>query len=102
MQRIDVFWRDIPAQVLIKRGRERGKYMLAHRFQAAIDRAAMRAGKGGSDAYLEEWRRVTTAIEGDGSAQALAEQLGREVEARYSDEDIAKLVANKGHAEPTA
>lgn len=102
MQRIDVFWRDIPAQVLIKRGRERGKYLLAHRFQAAIDRAAMRAGKGGSDAYLEEWRRVTTAIEGDGSAQALAEQLGQEVEARYSDEDIAKLVANKGHAEPTA
>ena len=102
MQRIDVFWRDIPAQVLIKRGRERGKYLLAHRFQAAIDRAAMRAGKGGSDAYLEEWRRVTTAIEGDGSAQALAERLGQEVEARYSDEDIAKLVANKGHAEPTA
>jgi len=101
MQRIDVFWRDIPAQVLIKRGRERGKYLLAHRFQAAIDRAAMRAGKGGSDAYLEEWRRVTTAIEGDGSAQALAEQLGQEVEASYSDEDIAKLVANKGHAEPT-
>lgn len=102
MQRIDVFWRDIPAQVLIKRGRERGKYLLAHRFQAAIDRAAMRAGKGGSDAYLEEWRRVTTSIEGDGTAQALAERLGQEVEARYSDEDIARLVANKGHAEPPA
>ena len=102
MQRIDVYWRDIPSQVLIKRGRERGKYLLEHRFQAAIDRAAMRAGKGGSDAYLEEWRRVTTAIEGDGSAQALAERLGQEVEARYSDEDIARLVANKGHAEPTA
>ena len=52
MQRIDVFWRDIPAQVLIKRGRQRGKYLLAHRFQAAVDRAAMRAGKGGSDASL--------------------------------------------------
>ena len=30
------------------------KVMLAQRFQEAIDRAAMRAGKGGSDAYMEE------------------------------------------------
>ena len=97
-----IYWRDIPSQVIVQRGRKREKAMLSARFQEAIDRAAMRAGKGGSDAYLEEWRRVTTAIEGDGSVQALAEQLGQEVEARYSDEDIARLVANKGHAEPTA
>ena len=45
MQRIDILWRDIPSQVLIKRGRDRGKYMLTARFQEAIDRAAMRAGK---------------------------------------------------------
>ena len=49
MQRIDILWRDIPSQVLIKRGRDRGKYMLSARFQEAIDRAAMRAGKGGSE-----------------------------------------------------
>ena len=41
MQRIDILWRDIPSQVLIKRGRERGKYMLSARFQEAIDRAAV-------------------------------------------------------------
>ena len=97
MQRIDVYWRDIPAQVLIKRGRERGKYLLAHRFQAAIDRAAMRAGKGGSDAYLDEWRRVTVAVPDEGAnAQALAEQLGAAIEAEYSDDQLAALVANKG------
>ena len=101
MQRIDVYWRDIPAQVLIKRGRERGKYLLAHRFQAAIDRAAMRAGKGGSDAYLDEWRRVTAAVPDEGTnAQALAEQLGAAIEAEYSDDQLATLVANKGF-EPT-
>ena len=33
MQRIDILWRDIPSQVLIKRGRERGKYMLSARSQ---------------------------------------------------------------------
>ena len=99
MQRIDVFWRDIPAQVLIKRGRQRGKYLLAHRFQAAVDRAAMRAGKGGSDAYLEEWRRETTALEAEGDPREIAQRLGQEIEARYSDEDLARLVANKGFQE---
>ena len=96
MQRIDVLWRDIPSQVQIKRGRERGKYLLEHRFQAAIDRAAMRAGKGGSDAYLDEWRRVTTSIESDLSPQALAEQIGKSLEAEVSEEALKAIVANKG------
>ena len=96
MQRIDVFWRDIPSQVLIKRGRERGKYLLEHRFQAAIDRAAMRAGKGGSDAYLEEWRRVTTSIESDQTAQDLAVQVGKAIESEVTDEMLANWVKNKG------
>ncbi|MCH1493159.1 MAG: virulence factor [Luminiphilus sp.] len=99
MQRIDIYWRDIPAQVQIKRGRERGKYLLSHRFQAAIDRAAMRAGKGGSDAYLEEWRRVTTQIEMEGSSQQVAEECGMALENAYSDDDIARLVAQKGFDE---
>ena len=91
-----MLWRDIPSQVQIKRGRERGKYLLEHRFQAAIDRAAMRAGKGGSDAYLEEWRRVTTSIESDLSPQALAEQIGKSLEAEVSEEALKTIVANKG------
>lgn len=99
MQRIDILWRDIPSQVLIKRGRDRGKYMLSARFQEAIDRAAMRAGKGGSDAYLEEWRRVTTSIEAEGGLEDIAERLGREIEARFSDEQLALMVKQKGFAE---
>ena len=100
MQRIDILWRDIPSQVLIKRGRDRGKYMLSARFQEAIDRAAMRAGKGGSDAYLDEWRRVTTAIEADGALADIAAQLGQEIEAQYSDEDITRLAKQNGYADP--
>ncbi len=96
MQRIDVYWRDIPSQVLIKRGRERGKYLLEHRFQAAIDRAAMRAGKGGSDAYLEEWRRITTSIESDLSAQDLAVEIGKKIESEVTDEMLANWIKNKG------
>ena len=99
MQRIDILWRDIPSQVLIKRGRDRGKYMLTARFQEAIDRAAMRAGKGGSDAYLEEWRRVTTSFEAEGALEDIAQRFGEEIESQVSDEQLAVLVKQKGFAE---
>src|SRR5258708_11688032 len=52
---IVISWRDIRAQVIVKRGRESAKVQLSHRFQEAVDRAAMRAGKGSSDAYLADW-----------------------------------------------
>ena len=42
---ITVFWRDIPSQVMSRKGRETSKILLSERFQDAIDRAAMRAGK---------------------------------------------------------
>ncbi|MDA9877401.1 virulence factor [bacterium] len=110
MQKIEVFWRDIPAQVLVKSGRVRGKAMLSHRFQAAIDRAAMRAGKGGSDEYLEDWRRVTTSINRDANSeingehtpQDLAQQFADAIEAAYSNADIAALIASKGIAGKSA
>ena len=99
MQRIDILGRDMPAQALIQRGRERGKYMLSARFQEAIDRAAMRAGKGGSDAYLDEWRRVTTSIEAEGALEDIAQRPGEEIEPQVSDEQLAVLVKQKGSAE---
>lgn len=60
-----IYWRDIPAQVIGQQGRKRHKRMLPERFAIAIDRAAMRAGKGSSAAYLEEWRRESRPCEGD-------------------------------------
>ena len=51
---ICIYWRDIPAQVVVRAGRKNSvKKELAPRFAKAIDRAAMRAGRGSSDAYLE-------------------------------------------------
>lgn len=70
---IVVYWRDIPAQVIAKRGRETAKVALPERFQVAIDRAAMRAGKGSSERYLEDWRRDTRACAGELEAEARAE-----------------------------
>ena len=63
-----IYWRDIPAQVIGQAGRKRFKKEMPSRFAVAIDRAAMRAGKGSSHAYLEEWRRESRPIEGDTQA----------------------------------
>ena len=62
---IVISWRDVPAQVVVKRGRETAKVQLSQRFQEAVDRAAMRAGRGSSDAYLEDWRRAPPQACGD-------------------------------------
>lgn len=52
-----IWWRDIPAQVLARHGRDRATAELPTRFQEAIDTAAMRGGMAGTDAYLEQWDR---------------------------------------------
>ena len=99
MQKILVYWRDIPSQIIIKRGRTRGKALLSPRFQAGIDRAAMRAGKGGSEDYLNDWRRESSTCEGVEDVQVLAQQEAARLEASYSDERLSRLVANFGVAE---
>src|ERR1700722_12961509 len=92
---IIISWRDIPAQVIVKRGREAAKVQLTHRFQEAVDRAAMRAGKGSSDAYLADWRRSTPRPCGD-DLQAEASAEAARLEARFTDEDLERLIRAKG------
>jgi len=92
---IVISWRDIPAQVIVKRGREAAKVPLTHRFQEAVDRAAMRAGKGSSDAYLADWRRSTPRPCGD-DLQAEAAAEAARLEASFTDEDLERLVRAKG------
>lgn len=97
-KKIFIYWRDIPSQVIVQRGRRREKSMLSARFQEAIDRAAMRAGKGGSDAYIAEWRRETVR---EDSADDLSSIAAREVtrfESEFNDERLCKLVRNHGSA----
>ena len=96
MKLTTILWRDIPSQVIVRAGRNKAKQQLSHRFQAAIDRAAMRAGKGGSDAYLEEWQRQTTQLEPSDDIDAAAAACAAELEAQFSDEDLEVLIRNKG------
>ena len=92
---IIISWRDIPAQVIAKRARETAKVQLSARFQEAVDRAAMRAGKGSSDAYLADWARSTPRPCGDDlKAEASAEAA--RLEAKFTDEDLERLIRAKG------
>ena len=92
---IVISWRDIPAQVIVKRGRESAKVQLSHRFQEAVDRAAMRAGKGSSDAYLADWARSAPRTVGD-DLQAEASAEAARLESKFTDEDLERLVRSKG------
>jgi hypothetical protein len=91
---ITVYWRDIPAQLIGRKGRTTVcKRVLDPRFQHAIDRAAMRARKVSEDAYLEDWRRVSSPCEGD-VEQAVADEAIR-LESEYTV-DVLDTLARAG------
>ena len=90
-----ISWRDIPAQVIVKRGREAAKVQLSQRFQEAVDRAAMRAGKGSSDAYLADWARSAPRPCGEDMQAEAAAEAAR-LEAMFTDEELEKLIRAKG------
>src|SRR5579871_1173177 len=96
-----ISWRDIPAQVVCKRGRETAKVQLSARFQEAVDRAAMRAGKGSSDAYLADWKRSDPKPCGD-DLQAEAAAAAARIEAAFTDEALEGLIRAKGLIQPEA
>jgi len=96
---IIISWRDIPAQVIVKRARETAKVQLSQRFQEAVDRAAMRAGKGSSDAYLADWKRSDPRPCGD-DLKVEAEAEAQRLEARYTDADLERLIRSKGLEAP--
>jgi hypothetical protein len=92
-----VYWRDIPAQVIVGKGRRGVKRPLPERFEQAIDRAAMKTGAAGTDAYLAEWRKAEPySVEGED--EAVAEAEAARIDAEYDKERIKALIANDGWA----
>jgi hypothetical protein len=92
-----ISWRDIPAQVVVRHGRVTAKVQLSARFQEAVDRAAMRAGRGSSDAYLADWKRSDARPCGE-DLQAEAAAEAARIEAAYTDEALEALIRSKGLA----
>ena len=92
-----VYWRDIPAQVIVGKGRRASKVQLTERFEQAIDRAAMKVGAAGTDAYLAEWRRAAPYAM-DGAPDQIATDEAARLEAEFDKDRIKQLIANDGWA----
>jgi hypothetical protein len=93
-----VYWRDIPAQVIVGTGRRASKVQLTERFEQAIDRCAMKVGAKDADAYLAEWRKVPQAeIEGD--PDAVANDLAARLEAEFDTARLKSLIDAEGWAQ---
>ena len=92
---IIVYWRDIPAQVIVKKGRQNAKRELPLRFTEAIDMCAMRTGAGGTDDYLAEWRKADPVPVGD-DLEAEADKALADIDTKYDRERLVALVKAGG------
>lgn len=92
-----VYWRDIPAQVIVGKGRRGTKIQLTERFEQAIDRAAMKSDARDTDAYLAEWRKAAP-YEVEGEPEAVAAAEAARLEAIYDNARLKSLIDNNGHA----
>jgi len=91
-----VYWRDIPAQVIVKAGRRSvAKRELSLRFVEAIDMCAMRSGLAETDAYLEEWRKAE-AVEVSDDLEAEADKAAEKIEKEYDKDRLKKLISSEG------
>jgi len=90
-----VYWRDIPAQVIVGKGRRAAKVQLPERFEQAIDRAAMKSGAAGTDEYLSQWRK-SDPTEVSGSDQDVANVQAETLDREYDQDKIISLIANDG------
>ena len=90
-----VYWRDIPAQVIVGKGRRGHKVQLTERFEQAIDRCAMKVGARDTDAYLAEWHKAP-AYQVEGDDQDVANSEAARLEAEYDTARLRALIDNDG------
>ena len=91
-----VMWRDIPAQIIISRGRKKSKKILSERFQKAIDRAAMIADRADSSGYLEDWHRIEESLKSEKSIDQLLELEASLLETAYDNDRLDTLIKAGG------
>ncbi|MTI43011.1 cvfA/B/C family virulence factor [Roseibium hamelinense] len=94
-QKTIVFWRDIPAQILIKKGRKSARREMPPVFMEAIDACAMRVGAKDSEAYMAEWRR-SDPIEVTDDLESEADSAFEELTAAYPKDRLKTLLDQGG------
>jgi len=93
-------WREIPAQVTAKDGRRTVKRVLHRRFQVAIDRAAMKAGKRSASDYIGEWVSDRRPCGEDLEAEVAA--VAAKLDADHPREVLNELIENGGWRDPAS
>lgn len=93
-----LYWRDIPAQVIVKKRRNAAKRELSLRFTEAIDMCAMRTGAAESEDYLAEWRKGEPVDVSDDLEQE-AEQAAASLEEKYTKDMLISLINSEGWAQ---
>ena len=96
-QLVVTYWRDIPAQVTVKRRREASRRELPPRFMQAIDACAMRVGAKDSDAYTAEWRRGEPEEVGE-DLESEADKAVGVIDEAFDRARLATLVKSEGWA----
>ena len=92
-----VYWRDIPAQVIVGKGRRGSKIQLTERFEQAIDRCAMKVGARDTDSYLAEWRKAAP-YEVDGDPDEIVKSVADQLEAEFDTARLKALIDAEGWA----
>lgn len=91
-----IYWRDIPAQVKARAGRERVSTPLPDRFLVAVDGAATVAGKTKTDEYIAEWREESRPCDPD--LQREVDQEAARIDEVYPPDRLRSYVRNGGWA----
>jgi len=92
---VTIWWRDIPMQVIAREGRRSEKRVLNKRFQFAVDKAAMNAGKKSYGDYIEEMKRDEKPCATDDLLKAAIDEAAR-LERAYTKEVLHALIASGG------
>ncbi len=96
-----VYWRDIPVNLQLRRGRQRHVHALPHAFQQTVYRAAYRSKAITGEAYMASWHTGSWQDLDDSAAAASElEAAGRALAAAliqaYDEARLNELALNKG------
>ena len=94
-QVVYIFWRDIPAQFIVGKGRLAKKVKLPDHFEKAIDKCAMKLNFTDTDSYLKEWRKTSPVLR-EGFLEDIIENEKKRFEIEYDNKKLKELIENGG------
>ncbi len=94
-QVVYILWRDIPAQIVVGKGRNAKKVKLPERFEQAIDRCAMKLNLTNTDAYLSEWHKSEPVLL-EGTTDEIIKSESDKIDKKFNAEKLKNLIENKG------